>query len=62
MGASFAKAIMPRSPKRREPAREPDWGLGWVFTIKTDAPQPEADLPPPALCHHEDEANIEDRS
>lgn len=61
MGASFAKAVMPRSPKRCEPPRESDWSLGWVFPIKTDAPQPEADLPPP-LRRHEEEANIEDRS
>jgi hypothetical protein len=59
MGASFAKAVMPRCPKRREPAREPDWGLGWVF--ETEAPRPEADLPPtPHL--REEEHNLEDRS
>ena len=61
MGASFAKAVMPRCPKRREPVHESDWTLGWVFSIKTDAPQPEADLPPPPRLH-EDEANLEDRS
>jgi hypothetical protein len=61
MGASFAKAVMPRSPKRREPPRESDWGLGWVFPIKTDAPEPETELsPPPHL--HENEINVEDRS
>ena len=59
MGASFAKAVMPRSPKRREPAREPDWSLGWVF--ETDAPPPGADLPPPPRVD-EEEANLEDRS
>jgi len=61
MGASFAKAVMPRSPKRREPAREPDWCLGWVFPIKTDLPEGEAELQPP-LHMHENEANLEDRS
>jgi hypothetical protein len=61
MGASFAKAVIPRPPKRRETVRESDWSLGWVFPIKTDAPRPEADLTPP-LRLHEDEANIEDRS
>jgi hypothetical protein len=61
MGASFAKAVMPRCPKRREPARESDWGLGWVFTIKTDVPEPEVDLPQP-LRMHEEESTTEDRS
>jgi len=61
MGASFAKAVMPRSPKRRESPRESEWGLGWVFPIKTDAPEPEAELPPP-LHRPESEANLEDRS
>jgi hypothetical protein len=61
MGASFTKAIIPRCPKRVKQVRESDWGLGWVFPIKTDLPQPEEDLPPP-LRLHEDEANIEDRS
>jgi hypothetical protein len=61
MGASFAKAVMPRSPKRREPARESDWSLGWVLPLSEDAPLPEADLPSPPPMH-EGEGQLEDRS
>jgi len=61
MGASFVKAIIPRCPKRVKQVRESDWGLGWVFPIKTDTPEPETELPPP-LHLHENEANLEDRS
>lgn len=38
MSASFAKAVMPRMRRENEPRREPDWTLGWVFSIKTDLP------------------------
>jgi hypothetical protein len=61
MGASFTKAIIPRCPKRVKQMRESDWGLGWVFPIKTDMPEPEVDLPQP-LHMHEEESTTEDRS
>lgn len=61
MGASFTKAIIPRCPKRMKQVRESDWGLGWVFPIKTDMPEPEADLPQP-LRMHEEESTTEERS
>jgi hypothetical protein len=59
MGASFAKAVMPRLPKRPEPAREPEWGLGWVFPMKTEQPVADAS-PPPPLCLHDDVTHHED--
>jgi hypothetical protein len=39
MSASFAKAVMPRMRRENESRREPDWTLGWVFSIKTDLPK-----------------------
>jgi hypothetical protein len=73
MGASFAKAIFHRVPKRLVRQAESAWTLGWTFPIKTDVdsagtrigPLPE-NLPfgelntpfsPPA-----DDPNPEDRS
>ena len=61
MSASFAKAVIPRPPKRREREKESQWELGWVFPIKTELPSIEGDLPP-ALCHREEETSTEDRS
>ncbi len=37
MGASFAKAIIPRRPPRRSAGADSDWELGWSFPIKTDS-------------------------
>jgi hypothetical protein len=61
MGASFTKAIIPRCPKRMKQVRESDWGLGWVFPIKTDLPESEVGLPQ-SLRMHEEESTTEDRS
>jgi hypothetical protein len=61
MGASFAKAVMPRAPKRREAASESDWGLGWIFPVHDDPIRGEVD-PPPAMHLQEEEASPEDRS
>ena len=61
MGASYAKATMPRSPKRREPPPEAEWTLGWVFPIKTDSAPGETDSPL-GLKLLQDETNLEERS
>jgi hypothetical protein len=59
MGASFAKAVMPRPPRRPEAAREPEWVLGWVFPITTEHLVAEAN-PPPPLCLHDDATHHEE--
>lgn len=61
MGASFAKAVMPRSPKRREPVRESDWSLGWILPMQEEPSVTESDLPSPPPAH-EGEGQLEDRS
>jgi len=61
MGASFAKAIVPLRPKRREPGPETDWAIGWVFPIKTDVVSDESDATL-NLKPFQDEPHIEDRS
>ena len=73
MGASFAKAIIPRRPAPRMASPDSGWGLGWSFPIKTDSapnltrPQvpdaiSEGADSTAALCLLQDGANTEDRS
>jgi hypothetical protein len=73
MGASFAKAIFHRVPKRLLRQSEADWTLGWTFPIKTDAdlagtciaPSPESlPLGDPTIpfSPSADDPNPEDRS
>ena len=51
MGASFAKAVMPRVRREGENRREADWCLGWVFPVKSELPaDAEAGSSKVALC------------
>lgn len=40
MGASFAKAVMPRVRREDEIKHEDDWSLGWVFPERAEPPLP----------------------
>jgi hypothetical protein len=73
MGASFAKAIIPRRVAAKKLSDTVGWEMGWSFPIKTDsapnlnrAPLPkiisEGADSAAALCLLQDGANTEDRS
>jgi hypothetical protein len=73
MGASFAKAIIPRRPPARIVSLDSDWSLGWSFPVKTGCAPNLARRPIPkaisegadsaaALGLLQDGANTEDRS
>ena len=73
MGASFAKAIIPRRVANKKLCDLAGWEIGWSFPIKTDS-APNLTRPPipkeisegadsaAALCLLQDGANTEDRS
>ena len=73
MGASFAKAIIPRRVAAKKFCDTADWEIGWSFPIKTDSAPKLTPSPLPktisegadsaaALCLLQDGANTEDRS
>lgn len=69
MGASFAKAIFHRPPRKPSAPPASEWALGWSFPIKTDRAPKTAFLAPPLergdlgiAPSHSNESNPEDRS
>ena len=73
MGASFAKAVIPRRVANKKLRDTAGWEIGWSFPIKTDS-APNLNRPQvpetisegadsaAALCLLQDGANTEDRS
>jgi len=46
MGASFAKAVMPRVRREDEIKQEADWSLGWIVPERAEPP-PHAEFESP---------------